>query len=117
MDNDERFTANSTEDPDLMFTEREWILFYTQVWRDLKDGGSEPLFIAEWSGLLFGTRFRLHADHVNKHPEDYIYILCDFGKDAPERTWPISESDHLKYYDLKFVFQWKYLACVGRYFF
>ena len=78
MDNDERFTTNTTEDPD-------WILFYTGVWRDLKDDGSEPVFIAEWAGLTTGTRYRLLADYFNKHPEDYVYILCsDFGMDVPE---------------------------------
>jgi hypothetical protein len=108
VDGDEKFTTNMTEDPDLMFTERDWILFYTKVWRDLKDGGDEPLFIAEWSGLTMGTRYRLLADHVHKYAEDYIYILCsDFGKDASACSWPITESEHLEYYDLKFMFQWK----------
>ena len=110
VDNDERFTMNATNDPDLIFTERDWILFYTKVWRDLNEGMDTPLFIGEWSGLTMGTRYRILADQIHKHSEDYIFILCsDFGKIA-EYSWPICEKDHLELYDLKFMFQWKDLA-------
>lgn len=108
VDDNDRFTTNSTDDPDLLFTEKDWILFYSQVWRDLKEGRDEPLFIAEWRGVTMGTRYRLLGDHINRYADDYVYILCsDFGKGLPECSWPISEADHLKYYDLKFMFQWK----------
>ncbi|XDV44855.1 hypothetical protein PO909_013073 [Leuciscus waleckii] len=110
VDNDEIFTTNATDDPDLIFTERDWILFYTKVWRDLNEGMDTPLFIGEWAGLTMGTRYRILADQINKHSDDYIYILCsDFGKIA-EYSWPICEKDHLELYDLKFMFQWKDLA-------
>ncbi len=47
------------------------------------------------------------GDHVNKHADDYIYILCsEHTEGLPERVWPISEEDHLKYYSIKFLFRW-----------
>ncbi len=53
-------------------------------------------------------RYRVLCDHVNKYADDYIYILCsDHTEGLPERAWPISEEDHLKYYSIKLLFQWK----------
>ncbi len=39
-------------------------------------------------------RYRVLGDHINKHADDYIYILCSDSTDGlPERIWPISEED------------------------
>ncbi len=40
VDSDERFTYDTSDDPDLFFTVKDWCLFYNYVWRDLKDGSS-----------------------------------------------------------------------------
>ncbi len=50
----------------------------------------------------------MFGDHINKHADDYIYILCsDHTEGLPKRVWPISEEDHLKYNSIKFLFRWK----------
>ncbi len=55
-----------------------------------------------------GMRYRVLGDHINKHADDYNYILCSDSTDGlPERIWPISEEDHLKYYSIKLLFRWK----------
>ncbi len=108
VDSDERFTYDTCDDPELFFTVKDWSLFYNYVWRDLKDGCDEPLFIGEWNGITPGMRYRVLGDHINKHADDYIYILCSDSTDGlPERIWPISEEEHLKYYTIKLLFRWK----------
>ncbi len=53
-------------------------------------------------------RYRVLGDHINKHADDYIYILCSDSTDGlPERIWPISEEEHLKYYTIKLCFAGK----------
>lgn len=108
VDSDERVMYDTTKDPDLFFTVKDWCLFYNYVWRDLKDGGDDPLFIGEWNSVTPGMHYRVLGDHINKYADDYIYILCsDRLLDLTERAWPISEEEHLKYYKIKFLFQWK----------
>ncbi len=58
-DSDERITYDTTNDPDLFFTVKDWCLFYNYVWRDLKDGCDDPLFIGEWNGVTPGMRYRV----------------------------------------------------------
>ncbi len=107
-DSNERITYDTCDEPDLFFTVKDWCLFYNYVWRDLKDGCDDPLFIGEWNGITPRMRYRVLGDHVNKHADDYIYILCsEHTEGLPERVWPISEDDHLKYYSIKFLFRWK----------
>ncbi len=108
VDSDERFTYDTCDDPELFFTVKDWSLFYNYVWHDLKDGCDDPLFIGKWNGITPGMRYRVLGDHINKHADDYIYILCSDSTDGlPERVWPISEEDHLKYYSIKLLFRWK----------
>ena len=116
VDNNERSTTNSTDDPSLKFTERDWVLFYSKVWPDLQEGTDTPLFIGEWNGLIMGTRYRILGDQINKHPNDYVFILCSDCGANPEFQWPICEKDHLKLYDLKFMFQWKDLPVMAKIF-
>ncbi len=45
VDSDERFTYDTSDDPDLFFTVKDWSLFYNYVWRDLKDGCVTILYL------------------------------------------------------------------------
>ncbi len=49
-------------------------------------------------------RYRVLGDHVNKHADDFS---SEHTEGLPERIWPISEEDHLKYYSITFLFRWK----------
>ncbi len=37
----------------------------------------------------------------------FTYFVSEHTEGLPERVWPISEEDHLKYYSIKFLFRWK----------
>ncbi len=47
VDRDERITYDTSDYPVLFFTVKDWCSFYNYVWRDLKDGCDDPLFIGE----------------------------------------------------------------------
>lgn len=105
MDVEDNFT---TREPCLIFPDKDWWLFYNYVWRDLNDCGDDPLYIAEWDGIVPDTRFRVVADHSKKLPDDCVYIFCCNDKTKiREHLWPIPETEHYMHYDMKFLFQWK----------
>ncbi len=77
VDSDERFTYDTSDDPDLFFTVKDWCLFYNYVWRDLKDGCDDPLFIGEWNGITPGMRYRvLGITSTNTLMITFIYFVA-----------------------------------------
>lgn len=98
----------TTDDPCLMFPAKDWFIFYNYVWNDLNNCGDAPLYIAEWDSEVPQTRYRVVGDHCRKLPDDFVYIFrCNDKTKIMEYTWPIPESEHHKYYDLVYLFQWK----------
>ena len=107
------YTADVEEDftsqnPCLIFHDKDWFVFFHYVWRDLHDCGDNPLYVAEWDGLIPDTRFGVVGDHSKKLPDDCVYVFCCNDKTKLcERAWPVRESEHHLCYDMKFLFQWK----------
>lgn len=98
----------ASQAPCLTLPAKDWFIFFNYVWRDLHDCGDKPLYVAEWDGVIPDTRYRVVGDHSKKLPDDCVYIFrCDNKKKLREYAWPIPESEHNVYYDLRFLFQWK----------
>lgn len=84
----------------LLFPAKDWYLFYNHIWRDLNDCDDAPLYMAEWSGVIPDTRFRVVGDRSKKMPDDGVFIHCCNDKTkTPEGVWPIPESEHYMHYD------------------
>lgn len=65
----------SDSDPCLFLPIQDWLLFYNRVWRDLHECLQEPVFIAEWSGVTPGMRYRVACDGCGTNPDDNVYIF------------------------------------------
>ncbi|XDV42225.1 hypothetical protein PO909_010932 [Leuciscus waleckii] len=96
------------QDACVVFPEKDWTLFYKRVWKDLNDGGEEPLYVGEWDGVTPNVRYRVVGDHTQKKPNDSVYIFCckDKTKLNNTRMGPILPKEHQDLYEMQFLFKW-----------
>ncbi|XDV31530.1 hypothetical protein PO909_002521 [Leuciscus waleckii] len=106
------------EDACVVFPEKDWSLFYKRVWKDLNDGGEEPLYVAEWDGVSPNVRYRVIGDHTQKKPNDSAYIFCckDKTKLNNTRSGHILPNEHHDLYEMQFLFKWCDLDLLNRVF-
>nr|DAC81404.1 TPA_asm: hypothetical protein [Pimephales minnow adintovirus] len=107
VDSGEEF--RTAQDECVAFPEKDWSLFYKFVWKDLNDGGEEPLYTAEWDGITPDFRYRVVGDHTRKNPDDFVYIFCckDKTKLSNMKSGVIDPNEHHDLYDLQFMFNWR----------
>lgn len=105
-------------DPCVVFHEKDWVLFYGRVWKDLNDCRGMPLYISEFDGVVPNTRFRVVGDHSMKNDDEYVYIFCCKDKtklrDPPRRL--VEKEEHDKLYEMQFLFTWRDLDLLSGFF-
>lgn len=95
-------------DSRIVFGDKDWTLFYNNVWKDLQDCREEPLYIAQWDAITPKGRYRVVGDHSKKRPGDCIYFF--FCKDNTKLREPlvgVLRDEHYSLYEMQFLFKWR----------
>lgn len=71
----------------LLFPAKDWYLFYNHIWRDLNDCDDAPLYMAEWSGVIPDTRFRVVGDRSKKCLMMVFLFIAAMTRQKPQKVY------------------------------